>query len=818
MKFDQLFFFLFPVFFFFRSSIAVDTLAPNQALLDNGTTLVSPSQNFELGFFSPWKSKNRYIGIWFKKVPEQTVVWVANNDSPLTDSSGILTITPGGNIIITSTRNQSSIIWTANITSRTVSNPVLQILDKGNLVLKSNDNLDNYVWQSFDYPCDTLIPGMKLGWNFRTNQEWYLTSWKSPQDPSTGDFTYRMDPAVLPSIVLRQGSQIEFRSGPWDGVRFGGQPVMQQNAVFKPIVVFDSDNLYYAFENSDVSIISRFVVNQSGLVKHLIWSQTHNQWIDIATMQSDSCDDYSRCGNFGVCSFYNFLSCDCLSGFVPRKRQAWAQFDRSGGCIRRTPLNCTTMTGFRKFSGMKLPDTLNFSVNRSALNRLECEKACLKNCSCAAYAMTQLSGCIAWFEDLLDIRKYSEGGQDLYVRMPASELDSSKKSKRTVVVASVSVISFLLVLGLISWFAFRKKTANNRRVLADDNPSQDINQRIGDENLELPVLNFITILDATNQFSFRNKIGEGGFGPVYKGVLPMGKEIAVKRLSKDSGQGLKEFKNEVILIEKLQHRNLVKLLGCCIHGEERMLVYEYMPNKSLDLFIFNQTKDTTLSWHKRFDIISGIARGLLYLHRDSRLRIIHRDLKASNILLDSDMNPKISDFGLARTFGGDQYEENTKRVMGTYGYMAPEYAIDGLFSVKSDVFSFGVLILEIVSGKKNRGFYHPDHDLNLLGHAWNLWNEGNPMNLLDASLVTPNSASEVLRCIHVGLLCVQQRLEDRPTMSNVLLMLDIQHPVVSQPKQPGFYSERSLVEATSSSTINKPHTSNELTVTLVEGR
>ncbi|KAL2475512.1 G-type lectin S-receptor-like serine/threonine-protein kinase [Abeliophyllum distichum] len=543
--------------------------------------------------------KNRYIGIWFKKVPEQTVVWVANNDNPSTDSSGILTITPGGNIIITSTSNQSNIIWTANITSRTVSNPVLKILDRGNLVLKNNDNLENYVWQSFDYPCDTLIPGMKLGWNLRNHQELYLTSWKSPQDPSTGDFTYRMDPGELPSIVLRQGSKIEFRSGPWDGVRFGGQPFLQQNTVFKPIVVFDSDNLYYAFENSEFSIISRFVLNQSGLVKHLTWSQTHNHWIDIATMQSDSCDDYASCGNFGVCSFYNSLSCDCLSGFVPRQRQAWAQFDRSGGCVRRTPLNCSTMTGFRKFSGLKLPDTSNFSVNRSAMNLVECEEACLKNCSCVAYAMTQISGCIAWFEDLLDIRKYSEGGQDLYVRMPSSELDSSKKSKRTAVVASVSVISFLLVLGLISWFAFRKKTANNGRALADDNPSQDINQiqNIGDENLELPLLSSVTISNATNHFSFRNKIGKGGFGPVYKGVLPMGKEIAIKRLSKYSGQGLKEFKNEVILIEKLQHRNLVKLLGCCICKEERMLVYEYMANKSLDLFIFNKShRQLLLVW------------------------------------------------------------------------------------------------------------------------------------------------------------------------------------------------------------------------------
>ncbi|XP_050217236.1 LOW QUALITY PROTEIN: G-type lectin S-receptor-like serine/threonine-protein kinase SD1-1 [Mercurialis annua] len=223
--------------------------------------------------------------------------------------------------------------------------------------------------------------------------------------------------------------------------------------------------------------------------------------------------------------------------------------------------------------------------------------------------------------------------------------------------------------------------------------------------MELPIFDLSTLMKATDNFSSLNKLGQGGFGRVYKGILIDGREIAVKRLSESSGQGPTEFKNEVIMISKLQHRNLVRLLGCCIQRDEKMLVYEFMPNKSLDFFIFDEMRIKFLDWDKRAHIIDGIARGLLYLHQDSRLRIIHRDLKASNVLLDKDMNPNISDFGMARIFGGDQTEANTNKVAGTFGYMSPEYAVDGLFSMKSDVFSFGVLVLEIVSGKKNRGCF-----------------------------------------------------------------------------------------------------------------
>ncbi|KAJ7948538.1 receptor kinase 1 [Quillaja saponaria] len=314
-----------------------------------------------------------------------------------------------------------------------------------------------------------------------------------------------------------------------------------------------------------------------------------------------------------------------------------------------------------------------------------------------------------------------------------------------------------------------------------------------------------------------NKLGEGGFGPVYKGKLGDGQEIAVKRLSRSSGQGLNEFKNEVILIAKLQHRNLVKLLRCCIQDEEKLLVYEYMPNKSLDSFIFDQTQRRLLVWSRRHHIICGIARGILYLHQDSRLRIIHRDIKASNVLLDCEMNPKISDFGLARTFGGDQSGANTERVVGTYSYMAPEYAMDGNFSAKSDVFSFGILLLEIVTGKKNSGFYCPNDSFNLIEYAWNLWREERPLELIDECIEENCNLSEVRRCIHISLLCLEQHPQDRPSMSSVVVMLG-SDAVLPQLRHPGFFIREHLHGESSSPFKNSTTSINGLSNTVLEAR
>ncbi|KAL8249209.1 hypothetical protein R6Q59_006077 [Mikania micrantha] len=299
---------------------------------------------------------------------------------------------------------------------------------------------------------------------------------------------------------------------------------------------------------------------------------------------------------------------------------------------------------------------------------------------------------------------------------------------------------------------------------------------------------FNSVKAATNNFSDENKLGRGGFGTVYKGTLEDGNQIAVKRLAWDSGQGDLEFKNEVLLVAKLQHRNLVRLLGFSVEGNERLLIYEFLPNTSLDQFIFDPDKRMLLDWEKRYSIIKGIAKGLLYLHEDSRLKIIHRDMKTSNVLLDAYMNPKIADFGMARLFKTEETEGDTTRIVGTYGYMAPEYAMHGQFSVKSDVFSFGILILEMVTGQKNQYFKNGDKKEDFLTFAWKSWKNGTTSYLVDPVLKEAStSLKDIIRSIHIGLLCVQEKVNDRPNMATIVLMLNSFSMALPLPTEPAFF-------------------------------
>ncbi|KAI3710425.1 hypothetical protein L2E82_40205 [Cichorium intybus] len=437
------------------------------------------------------------------------------------------------------------------------------------------------------------------------------------------------------------------------------------------------------------------------------------------------------------------------------------------------------------------------------LSREQCNK-------CLDSAITELHDCCSSnvaarvFSTNCFLRYANDKFYDDAISLP-SPSPSGKKGRKskttrteTIVVAvsfiSVGLIGFAIGVGLFCAKIKRKKEETTSLTSILVGPGQtSTNDTHGMDIVTLRSLqhDLGAIEVATNNFSQENMIGKGGFGLVYKGVLQSGQEVAVKRLSKT--EGVEEFVNEAVLVAKLQHRNLVRLLGFCHDAKEKILIYEYVPNKSLDYFLFDPAKHGQLDWTIRWKIIGGITRGLLYLHEDSRLRIIHRDLKASNILLDQYMNAKIADFGLARIFGVDQTLGNTDKIAGTLGYMAPEYAMYGHFSVKSDVFSFGVIVLEIVRGQRNSHFHRQDGVEDLLLFAWRQWIWGRPLELLDPRLGESYSNDEVIRCINIGLLCVQEDADARPSMASVLNMLNNNSITLPEPKKPPYFLSSGLL-------------------------
>lgn len=390
------------------------------------------------------------------------------------------------------------------------------------------------------------------------------------------------------------------------------------------------------------------------------------------------------------------------------------------------------------------------------------------------------------------------------VQLHAGGPKENGTKKTPVLVIVLAILGGLLAMALIGFLIWRKKRSPRKAALFIN--VEDM------ESCESIFMGLSTLRSATSNFDEMNKLGEGGFGVVYKGALPDGQEVAVKRLSERSKQGLGQMKNELTLISKLQHKNLVRLIGVCLEEGEHLLVYEYMPNKSLDIILFDPEKSKQLDWGERCQILNGIARGMQYLHEHSQLKIVHRDLKASNILLDADMKPKISDFGLAKIFTDDQTRNATCSIIGTIGYMSPEYAMRGHYSTKLDVFSFGVLVLEIVTGRRNNYTVNSEHSQDLFGLVWKHWVEGTIAEMVDPGLGRHFPRGEVLKCINIGLLCVQQNPTDRPSMSSIVVMLGSDTVSLEAPYRPAYVFDRSrsyseTTELVKENTSSQPHSS-----------
>ncbi|XP_014518460.1 G-type lectin S-receptor-like serine/threonine-protein kinase At1g11300 isoform X1 [Vigna radiata var. radiata] len=799
--------------------------------LGTSDSVVSDSGKFELCFFNRVRdnSTKYYVGIRYKRVPndKNKIVWVANRDYALETSSAVLTFEPDGNFVIM----DGQVTYRVNKVSNNFSIYAM-LLDSGNLILLKTSN-KQILWQSFDHPTDTLLPGMKLGHD--EGNTWSLRSWTSADDPAPGAFSLEYNLGRV-SLIINNGSNAFWIDDHYNDT-IG-------NFIRRSGVSMDS---YFTLP---VGNDSRLVLEVSGELNQEYWSDEQQHWVSI---QSSKCANNS-CGAFSICNPKARDPCDCLYGFRPSDADSWNNGNKSAGCVRNKDLSSCSIGAesnndkFKQLYNVKSPtlDSLR-TINTTK----ECESTCSRNCSCLAFAYYLNGDCQLWLGSVLNLKNVSTDVDNsdnsnpiFYLRLAASELDDSGSNKtrakepgytvnKNVLLLIVILISFLafLILGILVYWIRKKRRKGEDLLHFDISMSMKVEDSELTESdrsakvkkeVKLPLFSFESVAAATDNFSDANKLGEGGFGPVYKGTLFNGDEVAVKRLSRRSGQGWEELRNEALLIAKLQHNNLVRLLGCCIDRNEKMLIYEFMPNKSLDLFLFDATKKQMLDWGTRVRIIDGIAQGILYLHQYSRFRIIHRDLKASNILLDSHMNPKISDFGLAKIFGDNELQANTNRIVGTYGYMAPEYAIEGLFSVKSDVFSFGVLLLEIVSGKKNTGFYQTS-SFNLLGYAWDLWTRNSGLDLMDSALddsdtLSNNSMHTVPRYVNIGLLCVQESPEDRPTMSDVVSMIGNDTVPLPSPKPPAFLNVRGDHSSSLPSTSTERFSVNVITDTILEAR
>jgi hypothetical protein len=739
-------------------SLGADTISANQPLYGD-QTIVSSGGNFVLGFFTPGKSSNYYIGMWYStsKVSTQTIVWVANRDKPVSDkSSSVLRISDGNLVLF----NESQIpVWSTNLTSTTSSSPVQAVLlDDGNLVLNNGSTSSQHLWQSFDHPADTWLPGSKISFNKISSQNQLLISWKNEQNPAPGLFSLELQENTSSYIILWNRSIPYWTSGAWDPIAkiFSLVPEMRSDYIYNFSYINNTNESYFTYSLYNPSIISRFVMDVSGQIKQKTWLSNTKEWNLFWTQPKTQCEVYGFCGAFGSCDQKSLPFCSCLKGFVAKSQNNWNLSDYSGGCKRRTALLCenTNLTNGQEDRFLPMP-SMALAVQPQSVgvgSATECESACLNSCSCTAYAY-ESNNCSFWVGDLLNLEQLSGDdpkGRTLYLKLAASEFSNKKNNKGMIIGAVVgSVAGVAILLGLFIILMRRKRAVGTGKAVEGS----------------LVAFGYRDLQNATKNFS--DKLGGGGFGSVFKGTLSDSTVIAVKKLESIS-QGEKQFRTEVSTIGTIQHVNLVRLRGFCSEGARKLLVYDYMPNGSLESHLFHEK---FLDWKTRYQIAIGTARGLNYLHEKCRECIIHCDIKPENILLDAYLCPKVADFGLAKLVGRE-FSRVLTTMRGTRGYLAPEWISGVAITAKADVYSYGMMLLEFVSGRRNSepsadgkiGFF-PTRAASLIAE------EGDVLSLLDPRLEGNANVEELTRVCKVACWCIQDDETRRPPMGQVVQIL-----------------------------------------------
>lgn len=392
-------------------------------------TLLCKKGIFRFGFFTPANSTSRlrYVGIWYDKIPVQTVVWVANRDAPINDTSGVVSISDDGNLVVTDGRNRS--IWSTNVTVPVAPNATwVQLMENGNLRLQDNRNNGEIIWESFKHPYSSVLPRMSLLTNSKTGENIGLTSWRNYTDPSTGNYTVGLVAFPFPELLIWKNKVPQWRSGPWNGQVFIGLPDMDSLLNIDGFNLNNDNHGTVSLSYANDSFMYHFNLDPNGAIYQRDWSTSMNDWRVGVRFPSTDCDEYSRCGPYGSCNYREDPQCKCIQGFVPRNSTEWSGGNWINGCVRRAPLRCERVRNgssnggkedwFLKVQKMKVP----VNVQPSLANAQACPKACLDNCSCTAYAYDQGIGCMLWSGSLVDMQSFLGSGIDLYIRLSHSEL------------------------------------------------------------------------------------------------------------------------------------------------------------------------------------------------------------------------------------------------------------------------------------------------------------------------------------------------------------------------------------------------------------
>ncbi|XP_020091642.1 G-type lectin S-receptor-like serine/threonine-protein kinase At2g19130 [Ananas comosus] len=735
----KLLFLLAPIFVFcccnLHAVAARHTITAGNPLTSN-QPIVSENGDFELILPTPDDFYYARPAIWCMKYNLEVPVWSVYIDSTVVTTDDLqLSISDDGNLILLS--KDGSLIWSTNVTSPAASNSTVAVLlDSGNLVLRDGLNSSNVLWQSFDHPSDTWLPGAPLGFDRSTGNHIFLTSFYV--DPSYYS-SLDVETVGSPQFVLQTNG-----SGEYDH--------SVQHLVVPTVIDIhqDSQRGTFTFHGRDGYTI--IVLDGKWIYRHTC-SENPSVGCFLQYYPFSSCVVRFYCGPFGICNATS-MQCICPEGFLPTDPQSCEGGDCINGCRRVTPLSCKNeSSSYRGYIFENLPDN---PQSFPASDHEECESACTSNCSCTAYSFS--FGCKLWHGDLIDsaLCDHCSDGSPISIR---TEIDSRRRNKhpeRSLIGLSVGVVlgtATVLAVGLIVTWRCKKRSRTTDPIYSKS----------------FRVFSYSNLTSATKNFS--RKLGQGSFGSVFMGTLRDSTLVAVKKLQ-GLRQGEKQFRAEVITVGMIQHINIVRLLGFCAEGARRLLVYEFMTNGSLDSHLFSKTNSNTfLDWNQRYRIAIGIARGLAYLHEKCKDFIIHCDIKPENILLDEHLSPRIADFGMAKLFTRDGSRVLTT-MRGTIGYLAPEWISGLAITHKADVYSFGMMLFEVISGRRNTERSEDGTYVYFPTWAAAKIHEGEVACLLDNKLKGEANSEELERACRVACWCIQELESSRPAMGLVVQMLE----------------------------------------------